>query len=83
MLLAEVEHRRADEIADIFDEQHRAEPRPQLLERVARHMRVEMAALAGVDLDRGRAGRANALGIHGSLLIALDHRDGNIALAAD
>lgn len=28
MLFAEVEHGRADEIADIFDEEHRAEGRP-------------------------------------------------------
>ena len=39
------------------------------------HMRVEMAALAGVDLQRRRAGRPNALGVVGCLLIALDDED--------
>ncbi len=45
-------------------------------------MRVEMAALAGVDLDRGRAGRADALGVHRGLLIAFDDGDRQLALQA-
>ena len=38
-------------------------------------MRVEMTTLAGVDLDRRRAGGANALRVVRCLLIALDHGD--------
>ena len=34
-----------------------------------------MAALAGVDLDRRRAGGADALGVVGGLLVAFDHAD--------
>jgi hypothetical protein len=80
MLLAEVEHGRADEIADIFDEEDRAEGGFELLEGVARHMRIEMTAPAGVNLKRRRARRANALGVHGRLLIAFDHADWKVAL---
>ena len=80
MFFAEVEHGRADEIADIFDEEHLAEGRPQLLEGMPRDARIEMAALAGVDLKRGRAGCADALGVHGRLLVAFDHGHGEVAL---
>ncbi len=73
--LAEVERGRADEIADVLDEEHRLLGRLQPLERAFHHARVEVAALAGVDLQRGRAGRADALGVVGGLLVALDHRD--------
>ena len=77
--LAEVEGGRADEVADVLDEQHAARRGRQRLERVADHVRVEMAALAGVDLDRRRAGGADPLRIVRGLLIALDdgdrHRD--------
>ena len=51
--LAEVESRRADQIADILDEQQRAWHELQRLEGVADHMGVEVAALAGIDLDGG------------------------------
>src|ERR1017187_2150007 len=34
-----------------------------------------MAALAGVDLDRRRSGRPDAVGIGGGFLIAFDHSD--------
>ena len=45
----------------------------QLRKRLGHHGRVEMAALAGVDLDRGRAGGADAVGVEAGLLVALDH----------
>ena len=54
--------------------------RVQRLERVADHMRVEVTALAGVDLDRRRAGRPDALGVVRGLLVAFDHRDRQPAL---
>jgi hypothetical protein len=44
------------------------------LEGVADHVRVEVAALAGVHLDGLRAGGADALGVVAGLLVALDHR---------
>ena len=44
-----------------------------MLHRMPDHVCVEMAPFAGVDLNRRRPGRADALGVHGGLLIALDH----------
>ena len=41
---------------------------------VCDHGGVEVAALAGVDLQRRRAGGADALGIDAGLLVAFDHR---------
>jgi hypothetical protein len=39
---------------------------------MADHVRVEMAALAGIDLQCGNAGRANSFGVATGLLVALD-----------
>jgi len=47
----------------------------QLRKRLGHHGRVEVATLAGVDLDRGGAGGADAVGVEAGLLVALDHRD--------
>ncbi len=47
----------------------------QALEGVADHLRVEVAALAGVDLDRWCAGRADAVGVEAGLLVTFDHRN--------
>ena len=47
----------------------------QLRKGFAHHRRVEVATLAGVDLDRGRAGGADAVGVEAGLLVAFDHRD--------
>ena len=41
-----------------------------------------MTALAGVDLDGRRAGRADALGVIGGLLVALDHRQRQTSMQA-
>jgi hypothetical protein len=38
------------------------------------HLGVEVAALAGVDLQRRRAGGADAVGVDAGLLVAFDHR---------
>ena len=51
--LAEVEGGRADQVADILDEQQAARRGGELVERMADHVGVEMAALAGVDLHGG------------------------------
>ena len=56
----------------ILTEEVRREVEP--LEGVADHVRVEVAALAGVHLDRLGAGGADALGVVAGLLVALDHR---------
>ena len=75
MRLAQIETGRADEVADVLDEQQRPVLRCQMLDRVADHVCIEMTALAGVDLDRRRAGRADAVGVVGCLLVALDDMD--------
>jgi hypothetical protein len=48
--------------------------RGQLRKRLRYHGRVQVAALAGVDLDGGCAGGADAVGIEAGLLVALDHQ---------
>jgi hypothetical protein len=51
--LAKIERRRTDKIADILDEHHRPSFGASRSHRVADHVRVEMTALAGVDLKGG------------------------------
>jgi hypothetical protein len=73
--LAKIEGRRTDEIADVLDQQQRIVGRRQLVEGVANHVRVEMTALAGIDLHRRRAGGADPFGVAAGLLVALDDGD--------
>ena len=73
MSLAEVELGRADEVAYVLDEEHGLVFRHEVLERVAHHRGVEMAALARVDLQGSHARGAYALGVVRGLLVALDH----------
>ena len=80
MLLAEIEGGRTDEVADVLDEEQRAVGRFQPLHGVADHVRVEVAAFAGVDLQRWHTGGADALGVVGSLLITFDDLDGDRVL---
>ena len=47
----------------------------QVVERVSDHVRIEMAAPAGVHLHRLDPGGADAFSVVGGLLVALDHRD--------
>ncbi|OIQ98697.1 hypothetical protein GALL_191970 [mine drainage metagenome] len=75
MRLAQIEGRRTDQVADVLDHQQRAPGELQSLQRPADHLRVEMAAAAGVDLDRAGAGGADPLGVAVGLLVALDHCD--------
>ena len=72
--LAEIERRRAHEIADVLDEKHRIVFGLKTLQRALDHAGVEMAALAGIDLQCARAGRADPVGVVRGLLVALDHR---------
>lgn len=53
----------------------------QPAERLCHHRRVQMAAFAGIDLNRGRAGGADAVGIKAGLLVTLDHCHGKFGLA--
>ena len=76
--LTQIPHRRADEVADVLDEQQcrrigggRVQRQP--IERRRDHRRIEMAALAGVDLHGRRTGGADAIGVVAGLLVALDH----------
>ena len=50
----------------------------QLPKGARHHGRVQVAALAGVDLDGGRTRGADAVGVEAGLLIALDHRHGQV-----
>ena len=52
--------------------------RIQVLQGMAEHVRIEMAALAGIDLQRRCAGGADAVGVAVGLLVALDHGDGHL-----
>ena len=74
-VLAHVEQRRADQVADVLDEQQRPLARVQRAERPLDHRGVEVAAGTGVDLDGVGAGAGDALGIGRGLLVALDHAD--------
>ena len=80
MRFAKVEPGRADEIADVLDEDDRPFGGGEMLDRMPDHMGIEMTALAGVDLDGGGAGGADARRIVGGLLVALDHKGRNLAL---
>ena len=74
--LAQIERRRAHQIADVLDQQQAVVGEGELRKRIRDHLRVEMAALSGVDLHRSSAGLAHAIGVARCLLVALDDRDG-------
>ena len=74
-VLADVEQRRADQVADVLHEQQRALRRVELVQRAVHHLRVEVAARAGVDLHGPGAGAPDPVGVEGGLLVALDHAD--------
>ena len=48
--------------------------RVQRLERTVHHRGVEMAARAGVDLNRTRPGRPDSLGVEQGFLVTFDDR---------
>ena len=74
MAFAKVEAGRADEVTDVFDKQNAVIASRQARRGVGNHLRIEMAALAGIDLNRRRAGGADARGIVDRLLIAFNDR---------
>ena len=74
MGLAQIEGSRADEVADIFDEE---QPHPLLGQRVhggGHHPGIEMADGSGGDLDYRRTARTQRLGIRLGFQIAHHHR---------
>ena len=75
MGFAEVELSRADEVADVFNQNGAAVLRFQVMKRLVHHGGVEVAALARVDLNGLRAGRADAVSVVRRFLIAFDHGD--------
>ena len=79
--LAEVEQRRAHEVADVLDQHDRTGRRIEGLEAAGQHVRVEVAAAPGVDLHDAGAGGADPLGVEQRLLVALDDRQ--LPLAAE
>ncbi|CAI8740595.1 protein of unknown function [Methylocaldum szegediense] len=72
---AQIEHGRTDQIADVLDEQNAVIAGFQILHTMADHVRVQVAALAGIDLQHRNAGGAYALRIVLGLLVAFDHAD--------
>ena len=78
--LAQIERRRAHEVAHVLDQQQAVVAGHELRKRVRDHLRVQMTALAGVDLHCSRAGLAHAIGVARRLLVALDDGDGRSSL---
>ena len=70
-LLAQVEQRGTNQVADILDQQHRAAWHAQPFDTVRHHMSVEMASGAGVDLHHRGARGPDTVGIGGGRLVAL------------
>ena len=71
--LAQVEAGGTDQIADVLDQQQAVVVQPSCCMRLSHHVGIQMTALAGIDLQRGCAGGADARGIVVGLLVALDH----------
>ena len=74
--LAEVERRRTHEVADVLDQHEAILRRIECRQRLADHLRVEVAALPRVHLDGGGAGGADAVRVERGLLVAFHHHDG-------
>jgi hypothetical protein len=62
-VLSQIETGRAHQVADVLDEQQIDVGEPDLVQSAVDHGRVEMAGVAGGDLDCRHALRANAPGI--------------------
>ncbi len=70
---AEVEARRADEVADVLDEQHVEAGERQFVQRVVDHLRVEVTGVAGRDLHGRHATGANPRRVVLRGEVAFDH----------
>ena len=70
--------RRADQIADILEEDKLRSFLPHLFQTFSGHARIHMAHSAGVNLDRSGAQGFDALGIHGAFDIRFHHRDADL-----
>jgi len=73
-VLAEVKAHRADQVADILDEQQVHLAQGELVEGHAHLQGVEVTAAAGVDLHGGQAQGAHLVGIDARGHVPLDHR---------
>ena len=71
--LAQVETRRADQVADVLDEQHTVVD-VQFAEGPVDHFCVQVAALAGIHLQGGNAGGADTIRVRAGFLITFDDR---------
>ena len=79
---AKIEARRADQVADVFNKQDAAIFKRQARGRIGNHLRIQVTAFTGVDLNRRGAGFTNARGVVYRLLIALDYRAGDAPVQA-
>jgi len=72
VVFSQVEGGRADQIADIFDQQYVKIVQVKVLGAVHNHVGIQMAPGAGVDLAHRDSGSGDALGIVIGLLVAFD-----------
>lgn len=72
LVFTEIEEGRADEISDIFDEEYHVVLEGELRDGGGDHLGFEVAAFAGVDLDRGGSCGADLFSIKGCGLIPFD-----------
>ena len=84
-VLADAELGRADEVADVLDDQQVDLVERQRRDRRADHVRVEVALAAeagvGVELDHGHVQAGEAIGVQRSLHVALEHADAHAGQA--
>ena len=73
--MPEIEAGRADQIADVLDEQQIDMVEVERMQRIVDHVGVEVTGLSRRDLDRGNAPAANALGVVLCFQVAFDHGD--------
>ena len=78
----QIEARRADQVADVFNKQDAVIRQRQARGGVGNHLRIQMAAFAGVNLNCRGAGFADARRVVYRLLVALDHRAGDAPVEA-
>lgn len=74
--LAQIEHGRTDQIADILDEEQRTCRQVERQECVVHHGGIEMAPLCGIDLPANGSGCRNAARIIVGMLVTFDDRHG-------